>query len=55
MDLCTFEMNGYFFFKGKENVNKITNELCVSGPISQVVEGFRAVNFDPLVIQGARC
>lgn len=55
MDLCTVEMNGYFVKKGKENVHKITNELCISCLISQIVEGVGAVMFDPLVIQGASC
>lgn len=36
MDLCTVEMNDYLVKKGKENVHKITNELCISCLISYV-------------------
>lgn len=34
MDFCVVEMNGYFVRKGKENVYKIINELCISCLIS---------------------
>lgn len=56
MDLCTVEMSGYFVKKGKENVHRITNELCSSCLISEIFGCLMsAVMIDPLVVQGASC
>lgn len=55
MDFCIVEMNGYFVKKGKENVYKIINELCISCLISQIVEGVGVVMIDFFVVQGVSC